>query len=88
MAWTLEQIAAYLPQLSSPDEPIRYEMAGTRITAHWDVAHVAYVALLGGGTNHSYSYVFEDSRIKQPLFRLLEHAGYTQKRGFFGWLFG
>jgi hypothetical protein len=157
MAWTLEQIAAYLPQLSSPDEPIRYSMAGTRITAHWDVAHVAYVALLGGGTideqytltvdldaqkleysfdehkttfetqggidsggfsfgmkkttfrgkmktysyrsgvgthvsggdtNHTYSYVFEDSRIKQPLFGLLKHAGYAQKRGFFARLFG
>lgn len=157
MSWTLEQIAAYLPQLGNPEEPIRYDMAGTRITAQWDIAHVAYVALLGGGTideeytltvdldpekreysfderkstfetqggigggglsfgmkkttfrgklktysyragvgthvsggdtSHSYSYVFEDSRIKQPLFGLLEHAGYTRKRGFFARLFG
>lgn len=158
MAWTLEQIAASVSQLNDPNHPIRYEMVGTRITAHWDVAHVAFVALLGGGTideqytltvdldpekerysyeelkvdaethggigtdgtlsfggskttfrgkqkswsyrsgagvqvsggdtNHTYSYTFEDSRIKQPLFGLLEAAGYEQKRGLFGRLFG
>jgi hypothetical protein len=158
MAWTLEQIAAAVAQLNNPNEPIRYEMNGTQIVAHWDVAHVAFVVLLGGGTidkeyaltvdldpekehysfeerkddsethgsigtdgsisfggsastfkgkqksfswgagagtrveggdsAHTYRYEFEDSRIKNPLFGLLEQAGYEQKKGFFGRLFG
>jgi hypothetical protein len=158
MAWTLEQIAAAIPQLNNPNEPIRYEMSGTRIVARWDIVHVAFVALLGAGTidkeytltvdldpekerysyeehkvdsethgsvgtdgtlsfggskstfkgkqksfsfgagagarvsggdtHHTYSYTFEDSRIKQPLFGLLEQAGYEQKKGLFGRLFG
>ena len=158
MAWTLEQIAAAIPQLNDPNQPIVYAMEGTKIFARWDVAHVAFVGLLGGGTideeyvltvdldpeksqydfeeqkheaethggistdgtisfggsrstfkgkqksfsyrgglgasvaggntPHSYSYTFEDSRVKQPLFALLERAGYARKKGFFGRLFG
>ncbi|PJJ63837.1 hypothetical protein [Compostimonas suwonensis] len=158
MAWTLERIAAAVAQLNDPNEPIRYEMNGAQIVAHWDVAHVAFAVLLGGGaidkeyaltvdlntekeqysfeerkddgekhgsigtdgsisfggsastfrgkqksfswgagagthveggdSAHSYSYEFEDSRVKGPLFGLLEQAGYEQKKGFLGGLFG
>jgi hypothetical protein len=158
MTWTREQIAAAVAQLNNPAEPIRYEMTGTHIVAHWDVAHVAFAVLLGGGTidkeyaltvdlnpekeqytfeerkndseshgsvgtdgsvsfggsastfkgkqksfswgagagtrvdggdsAHTYSYEFEDSRIKSPLFGMLEQAGYEQKKGLFGRLFG
>jgi len=158
MAWTLEQIATAVEQLNDPNQPIRYDMSGTQIVAHWDVGHVAFAVLLGGGTidkeytltvdldpekeqytfeerkddseshgsigtdgsisfggsattfkgkqksfswgsgagtrveggdsPHTYHYEFEDSRIKTPLFGLLEQAGYEQKKGLFGRLFG
>jgi hypothetical protein len=41
-----------------------------------------------GQTGHTWSYEFETSRIKQPLFALLESAGWQpEKKGFFARLF-
>jgi hypothetical protein len=41
-----------------------------------------------GQTGHTWSYVFETSRIKQPLFDLLASAGWEpEKKGFFARLF-
>jgi hypothetical protein len=49
---------------------------------------VAPRATSHGQTGHTWSYEFETSRIKQPLFALLESAGWQpEKKGFFSRLF-
>jgi hypothetical protein len=82
-------------ELNPPGQPFRYSGEGARIVTTWDIADVTYQGLASAGTidkDYALTVTLDEasgtSRIKQPLFGLLESAGWQPARkGFLARLF-